>query len=227
MIQIQVQGEYYNLPQKWADITVARWIAFSKEVAPTEPECMYNGELNRENYTREALPYMAKYLEFWAEMPEGLAMKCNHETVAILYRALTHSLAALPVPDESPVFQHQGELWYLPKKAFEGSSVQDFIEAAQYQDMAEKLGLGQWGVLPKLLCILVRKEGEQYSDVLMEREEMFLSWPMSIAWQVSFFLHRLGQTYLQSFQSSEIALNLSSLKQVLENLQSGSGGTVS
>lgn len=222
---IQVQEQEYALPQKWEDVTLRKWIAFSKEIAPKEPECMFDGTLDETKYLAEALPYMCRYIEFWGDMPEGLAIKCRHDQLAGLYRSVSQSLAILPVPDEKPVLHHAGELWHLPEKAFEGSTVQDFIEAAQYQDMAEKLGLGQWGVLPKLMCILVRKEGEPYSEELMRREAQFLEWPMHHVFQVSFFLRKLGQTYLQSSLSLDVAQNLSSLRLVLADYQKTSAGT--
>jgi hypothetical protein len=231
MIQFDINGQAYQAPTCWEDVTLAKWLDFVENILPIEPECMQgeqDAKFTSKQYAAEVLPYVADYVSFWTGAPRPILMQSKIEQLEKLYLSIAYSLVPFSADADTPILEHDGQMWHLPRKAFEGATVQDFIEAAQYQDFAEKLGLGQWGVLPKMMCILVRKSAtEPYSPELLEREADFLQWPMDKCLQVSFFLLRLGATYLQDFQFWQSAQTLSQLKQELRSLPPSSAGIAS
>lgn len=218
MIQFEIKGISYEVPSHWGDVTLEKWIHFSKEVAPFEPEIMRGEqEVTQSNYAKIAVPYMVRYVSFWSGAPEAVLMRCRVKQLEELYFSVLYSLVPYSPDVDVPAIEHDGQIWHLPKKAFESSTVGEFMLASQYQDKAEALGKNQWEVLPSIMCIVLQKEGEAFEQAHFAREADFLKWPMDKCFQVSFFLLRLGMIYLQDFQFSQSALTLSRLVQELKN----------
>ena len=68
-----------------------------------------------------------------------------------------------------------------------------------------------------MMCVLVRKKDEQYSDKLLKREELFLSWDLYNCWKVAFFLSEQIEKYAINSTNYKNAQNLVRLKQELSN----------
>jgi hypothetical protein len=93
----------------------------------------------------------------------------------------------------------------------------EFAEASQFEENMQNLKEGNWLALPKIMCVLVRKEGELYSDKLLKREQMFLGWSLQKCLQVAFFLLKRSETSLLNLKVYTAAQDLTRLKQESNN----------
>jgi len=122
---------------------------------------------------------------------------------------------------EEPEYEHiitvNGEHWYLPQKYMKESTVIEFAESSQFEQNLKDVAAGQWKALAKVMCVIVRKDGEKYSDKLMQRESIFMKWNLKDCMKVSFFLHRLSEKYFLNLQVFMAAQNLTKLKQELNS----------
>lgn len=142
----------------------------------------------------------------------------NLGNLTYLYQSIVKMLNSPESPEYSPcIVDKDGEIWHLPQRYMEKSTLIEYAEASQFEENLQSLQHGNWLALPKLMCVLVRKEGEMYSDKLLKREEMFLGWDLEKCLQVAFFLLRQSETSLQNFQVYTAAQDLMRLKQESKN----------
>jgi hypothetical protein len=169
-------------------------------------------------------PYYARVVSFFADgLTEAEILGkdgtdgMNVQSLTALYLHTMKVLNELPDVEYSNVIEVDKELWYLPERYMEGATVIEFAESAQFQSNAKDLAGGDWAAMAKIMCVLVRKKDEKYSQSLMKREQMFLKWNMFDVWRVAFFLSKRSEIYLLSFQSYINAQRLTKLKQELSN----------
>ena len=158
-------------------------------------------EINSPEYLDTLLIWYAKVVEFWTGLnkaeilgeDDGFGMNINQ--LFLLSDKLLQLVNSLPEYEYSPVIEHEGEIWYLYAKYMKDSTVLPYLESSQFYKLEDQLAGGQWGALAKVLCLLLRKEGEKYSKDLLKREEYFLKFPMSKAAQVAFFFLKRTKNY--------------------------------
>ena len=181
---------------------------------------------------QQIFPYYARVVSFFSglsvplilgQVADTLGMRVDHLTG--LYVHTTKIFNQLPEVEYSNVLEVNGEVWYLPERFMSDSTVIEFAEAAQFQANLSKVENGEWKALAKMMCVLVRKKDEQYSDKLLKREELFLSWNLLDCWKVAFFLLRRIEVLQLSFQTYTNAQTLMQLKQELINSTMDSVGT--
>jgi hypothetical protein len=181
---------------------------------------------------QQIFPYYARVISFFSglsvplilgQVADTLGMRVDHLTW--LYVHTTKIFNQLPEVEYSNVLEVNGEVWYLPQRFMSDSTVIEFAEAAQFQANLSKVENGEWKALAKMMCVLVRKKDEQYSDKLLKREELFLSWNLLDCWRVAFFLLRRIEVLRLSFQTYTNAQTLMQLKQELINSTTDSVGT--
>ena len=169
---------------------------------------------------QELHPYYARVVSFWTGLKEkhilgrdgGEGM--NVANLTTLYIKIMEVLNNMPEVEYTNVIDKDEEIWYLPERFMQDSTVIEFAEAAQFQaNLAKVLG-GDWLSMAKVMCVLVRKKGEQYSDKLLNRESMFLGWDMYNVWRVAFFLLKRSETYRPAMQAYINAQQLARLRQV-------------
>ena len=169
---------------------------------------------------KKVYPYYARVVAYFASgiteqqiiggKKHGDGMNLGHLTM--LYSNLIAMLNNPEEPEYSPIIQVAGELWYLPRRYMEKSKLIEYAEASQFEDNLQKVTNGHWKALPKIMCVLVRKENELYSDKLMSREAMFLSWSLADCLKVAFFLLKRSELSLLSLETFTAAQDLSNLK---------------
>jgi hypothetical protein len=180
---------------------------------------------------QQIFPYYARVISFFSGLSVplilgqdgGAGMRVDHLTG--LYVHTTKIFNQLPEVEYSNVLEVNGEVWYLPERFMSDSTVIEFAEAAQFQANLSKVENGEWKALAKMMCVLVRKKDEQYSDKLLKREELFLSWNLLDCWKVAFFLLRRTEVLQLSFQTYTNVQTLMQLKQELINSTMDSVGT--
>jgi hypothetical protein len=181
---------------------------------------------------QQIFPYYARVVSFFSglsvplilgQVADTLGMRVDHLTG--LYIHTTKIFNQLPEVEYSNVLEVNGEVWYLPERFMSDSTVIEFAEAAQFQANLSKVENGEWKALAKMMCVLVRKKDEQYSDKLLKREELFLSWNLLDCWRVAFFLLRRTEVLQLSFQTYTNVQTLMQLRQELINSTMDSVGT--
>jgi hypothetical protein len=181
---------------------------------------------------QQIFPYYARVVSFFSglsvplilgQVADTLGMRVDHLTW--LYVHTTKIFNQLPDVEYSNVLEVNGEVWYLPERFMSDSTVIEFAEAAQFQANLSKVENGEWKALAKMMCVLVRKKDEQYSDKLLKREELFLSWNLLDCWKVAFFLLRRIEVLQLSFQTYTNVQTLMQLRQELINSTMDSVGT--
>jgi hypothetical protein len=106
-----------------------------------------------------------------------------------------------------------GEIYKLPTKLMSQSTLQEFAEAAQYEENAQLVKDGNWEGLLNVCSVILRKEDEEYSEYVYERNrERFKTLPLQTLYEVGFFLKTLSLNYV-------LGLNLSLLKRAVQELQ--------
>lgn len=169
---------------------------------------------------KKIFPYYARVVSHFADGLEYAdivggkhsdGMNIGHLT--FLYKKTVELLNSYVDDGYSPVIEVDNELWYLPQRYMEKSTFIEYAEASQFEANMKDLQNGNWLALPKIMCILVRKEGEKYSDRLLKREEMFLKWNLENCLRVAFFLLRLNVQSLQNLELYTAARQLTKLKQ--------------
>jgi hypothetical protein len=168
-------------------------------------------------------PYYARVVSYWTGMNEKYILGkdggegMNLASLKGMHGHLMDLVNRLPEVEYSNVIEKDGELWYLPERFMQDSTVIEFAEAAQFQaNLAKVLG-GDWISMAKVMCVLVRKKGELYSDKLLKREQDFLNWDMLNVWKVAFFLLKRSETYKPAMQAYINAQQLAKLQQVLKD----------
>jgi hypothetical protein len=142
----------------------------------------------------------------------------NLGNLTYLYHKIVKMLNNPENPEYSPaIVDADGEIWYLPNRYMEKAKLIEFAEASQFEENLQSLTAGNWLALPKIMCVLVRKKGEIYSDKLLKREEMFLGWSLKKCLQVAFFLLKRSETSFINLKAYTAAADLTRLKQESSN----------
>ncbi len=133
-------------------------------------------------------------------------------------QALYYKLEQLNLPPEkteySNIIEWQGEAWYLPSQFMRDATTIEYLEASQFQKLADELAGNQWGVMGKIMAIIVRKKDEKYnSQLVADREQFFLSWTMDKVYQVAFFLLTRMEKLTAVLGTYQAAQTLSKLRQ--------------
>lgn len=172
---------------------------------------------------RKIYPYFARVVAHFAEgitEAEIIGQKgpgMNVGQLEYLYNTIVSILNNYEEPEYSNVMLVDNDLWYLPTRYMEKSTLIEFAEASQFEANLKDLEKGNWGALAKIMCVLVRKEGEPYSDKLLRREEQFLGWNLKNCLQVAFFLLKRNEISVQNLQIYMAAQDLMNAKQELKN----------
>lgn len=120
------------------------------------------------------------------------------------------------VPNQLPVkgikyFKHRGKKYYLPKPGKGvgmqvpgvGLSALQFTQSADFFSAMGKLADGSYDKMRYAIAILCLPKGEKYDEQKMfDRAEMFEDLPMSVVWEVFFFIQNsLEQSALRTLNS--------------------------
>lgn len=175
-------------------------------------------------------PYYARVVSYFSGLTEEYILgKDGGEGMQVkalewLYNTVIKIFNNLPEVEYDHIIERGDEVWYLPTQFMKDSTVIEFAETAQFIAQMQSMEAGNWFAMPKVMCVLVRKKGEQYHERLLKREKDFLEWNMLDVWRVCFFLlKQIEKSQISSLISTN-SLRLTKLKQELESLQSDSDG---
>lgn len=207
MIDIKIEGIKYQLP-KLSEVSISRFIDYLEFIDDYEPE-----EENKDLVVW--LNYYTKHIAFWTGAEEKLIRKCKAEDIAGVYAVHQNYLA--PVENTTfNCFELSGEIYYLPQRFMQNSTIEDFAEANEYEKQLADVMNGQYKALPKVAAVLCRKEGEGFDDYKVEeRAKLFESMlNADDLFQVGFFLLRQSEKLQKDLQIYTTSQTLAALKQV-------------
>ena len=207
MIDIKIEGIKYQLP-KLSEVSISRFVDYLEFIDDYEPE-----EENKDLVVW--LNYYTKHIAFWTGAEEKLIRKCKAEDIAGVYAVHQNYLA--PVENTTfNCFELSGEIYYLPQRFMQNSTIEDFAEANEYEKQLADVMNGQYKALPKVAAVLCRKEGEGFDDYKVEeRAKLFESMlNADDLFQVGFFLLRQSEKLQKDLQIYMTSQTLAALKQV-------------
>lgn len=232
MLKVQTEtGTEINVPSELKEITLKKYIEFLQLVEPSKPECLKKidqakdedelkkaiAEIDELVTARQIHPYYIRVICYWSGKNENDLQDLDVASLVWLYQYIVKLLNDLPEPEYTNVIEVNGEFWYLPERYMTNSTVIEYAESAQFQQNMKDLAAGDWLAMAKILCVLVRKQGEKYHSSLLKREKMFLDWNLADVWRVGFFLLKRSELLQLSFQAYTNAQALSRLRQELNN----------
>ncbi len=207
MIDIKIEGIKYQLP-KLSEVSISRFVDYLEFIDDYEPE-----EDNKDLVVW--LNYYTKHIAFFTGAEEKLIRKCKAEDIAGVYAVHQNYLA--PVENTTfNCFELSGEIYYLPQRFMQNSTIEDFAEANEYEKQLADVMNGQYKALPKVAAVLCRKEGEGFDDYKVEeRAKLFESMlNADDLFQVGFFLLRQSEKLQKDLQIYTTSQTLAALKQV-------------
>jgi hypothetical protein len=220
MIIATINGQEFNIPDTWQDITLNQFINFLSKVEPSKPEIYKKLQEVKDDkqrqeiaasitdivYDADILPYFARVISALSNIPYSLLLDCKKDDIEAVYRVLQNLMSNTPYKYQKSVVI-EGETYEINERYMRDGTLGDYAEAAQTLRFIEQTEGRQLLALPQLLCILLRKKGEAYTDALLSRKAMFGRLDMEQVWNVFFFIQKratrlkvLTQTYLDSLK---------------------------
>ena len=241
MIVFKLNNQQYTHPETCEDVTIQQVIEFYRDVYPTRPALMLEmSEAVREEpinekrvaaiekkmqskvwISNQLYPYFVRVVHHFCRVPVDVLgdKKMNPAHLEYLYH---HCIGAMRNPGDvqyKQLYLIDGEVYKLPTKLMSQSTLQEFAESAQYEENAEIASKGRpdthefYEGLLNVCSVILRKEGEEYSEEVYERNrKRFKTLPLQTMYEVGFFLKTLSLNYV-------LGLNLSLLRRAVQELQ--------
>lgn len=148
----------------------------------------------------------------------------NIESLDLLFNTIENALLIKNVEKEIiNSLELDGETYYIADNA--NMTLGEFLEAAQIEEMNNRLGKGQYESMIDIAAILLRKEGEEYSDEIYERNKAkFSTLSMDKVVNIAFFFQKKNEASLRTALLSLAKAQVANLK---AQHQSVSDGTLS
>lgn len=223
----------YTYPETCEDVTIQQVIEFYRDVYTTRPALMLElTEAVSENPINEKrvqsiekkmqskvwisthlYPYFMRVVHHFCRVPEDALSQTSPDHLEFLYH---HCIGSMRNPGDlqyKQLYLIDGEVYKLPSKLMSQSTLQEFAEAAQYEENAELIKDGNFEGLLNVCSVILRKENEEYSEDVYERNRArFKTLTLQTLYEVGFFLKTLSVNYV-------LGLNLSLLKRAVVELE--------
>ena len=239
MIVFKLNNQQYTHPETCEDVTIQQVIEFYRDVYPTRPALMLemsevvSEEPINENrvaaiekkmqskvwISTQLYPYFVRVVHHFCRVLVETLQGTSPAHLEYLYH---HCIGAMRNPGEvqyKQLYLIDGEVYKLPTKLMSQSTLQEFAESAQYEENAEIASKGRpdtyefYEGLLNVCSVILRKEGEEYSEEVYERNrKRFKTLPLQTLYEVGFFLKTLSLNYV-------LGLNLSLLRRAAAELQ--------
>lgn len=161
-------------------------------------------------FIRNYLPYTAKVVSHFTDVPIDACRGLGDEhlkigTLEYLYNKIVGVITSEPMDTEKQVYYLAGEVYELPSKHMAKSTLIEFAEAAQYEQLLSNVKNGELMALLDVAAVILRKQGEPYSDEVYERNrKAFEQMTMHDLFQIGFFLQKLNKKSAFAFLNSTL-----------------------
>lgn len=249
MINVVLQEKTYKFAENWGEITIEKAEELRKLKMPDSLAQAYEAYTKGEKFDSpvdektiiKVLPtYYGEVIRIMAHMPKS-AVKLIHwaERTAIYKDYLEQFVVGVhhfPAYELTGVesFDFEGVTYHLPKSREvlgnkeEGAEMTaiEFTESADLEIYSRELDGGKYEVLPNIISILCRPEGEEYSEqVSLIRAERFKHLDMATAWEVFFSIIDYSARFAAASLTSSAVEGLKQLRQQLPQGSVHSAGT--
>jgi hypothetical protein len=247
-LSITINGGSYALPLSVQDITLSTHLKVvqAEKDMPEELKHIFEADTEAERkerasklqkriYARKVIPYFASIISALTGIPTGQLLGDRFYEGAPVglieewYWLVMRSYARYEYDAEQRVFQIGGKTWTLPQTHMVGSTYGQFAEAAQYEEYVADVAAGNWEQMPYVMAVLLRPEGEKFDpytwDGIAEaRADIMRGLPMSVVYQVSFFLLKRNESLKLDSEIYTVARLLARSKREVEALRKTSAG---
>jgi len=229
MTVFSLNNQKYTHPETCEDVTIQQVIEFYRDVYPTRPalmlemsEAVSEEPINEKRVaaiekkmqskvwiSTQLYPYFVRVVSHFCGVPVETLQGTSPEHLEYLYH---HCIGAMRNPGEvqyKQLYLIDGEVYNLPTKLMSQSTLQEFAEAAQYEENAEIVSKGRpdthefYEGLLNVCSVILRKENEEYSDDVYERNrKRFKTLPLQTLYEVGFFLKTLSLNYVLGLRSA-------------------------
>jgi hypothetical protein len=186
-----------QLPGSWADISLGQYLRYITVLLPVRP--VLPEACTQVEWQATVFPWLVRVVANFAGIDETtlLTMKMPGNAAARLEKAYAHLRDLLAWPEEAqfppaPRIEHEGQVYVLPPPLMQGATVAEWVESAELLRTSEDAGIEH---AAKLLCILLKKPGEAFSEALFSRERQWLTMGMDKVWRVWFFFARQTEIF--------------------------------
>lgn len=216
---IQIEGNEYFIPSSLLDITLQERLDFDQLYGNKLREQlqkiqeMKEGILKEMEFTEYHLSLCCKTISHFCKIQIDIIERTDVEQLLSLYHHFMQQLSADVNFSETEHVPKKEILWKSDKwiiappelKHNSRMTTGEFVDSKQVVQNMFELGQEKWGSLLPLCCIYLRKEGEEYSELMMqegsERYELMKTLPLQHALEVGFFLSSSMHLFLLTFQS--------------------------
>ena len=214
MIDIKILGKKYSLPS-CREISINKFVEFLEFCDDNQPDSIKEGTVGD---TMEDAAYYANELQFWTGCVYSDIRKHPISEIYGVWRMQQEQLFCNEQLDYN-CFCLDHDIYYLPKRGMQDSTIEDFAEANEYEKQFAELKNGIYSALPKIAAVLCRRSGETFDSYnVEERAELFgkelTAWD---AFQIGFFLLRQSEKFSKDFQIYTASMTIAQLKQALKS----------
>jgi hypothetical protein len=226
MVTLDIDGEKYEVPTEWKDITLEYWYGWHEIIKSHQQKHkakQKKGEFDEENpFSKisnvEMLKMNRDIFQYITKIDDAKLDKCDIDSIA---RAMEFigNLTTEYKPKGVDGFMFEDEKYFFPKEAMYNNTFGDYIEATQLDMTISSMKHGVFDVLPEQMAILCRKAGEEYDEnIIDEKTEKFKKLTMDVVWEFSFFLSIQNLKLTNHFQISSLQNQLQ--QEELEQMES-------
>jgi hypothetical protein len=231
MTVFKLDNQTYSFPETCEDVTIWQVITFYQSIYLTRPKLMIalaeatkEDPINEERVSviekkmqskvwisNQLYPYFCRVVNHFCAVPFEVLKQTTPSHLEYLYQKCINALE-MPDVECKKLYLIDGEVYELPDKLMSQSTLQEFAESAQYEENASEIQNGNWEGMLNVCSVILRKQGEEYSDEVYERNrERFRTLPLKTLCEVAFFLRQLSLSFV-------LDLNLSLMEQTVTEL---------
>jgi|GEM_PF-4783391 len=219
------QAVQFSLPQTIGDIKLKRFIEYQNTIALKKPATMqaYQDATEEERIELLAtfspteisvvwMEWLYDFAKFWTGLSEEMIAQLREEEIHFIHKVVNTSIDEFRWNETKDSIQLGEEKYYYPPapvnplvnqvEFMKGSRIIDTLEALQFEMYWKQLGESKWAVLPHIIAILCKRQGEELPLKSLEREKFiaqrakeFEQLPLDEALNLAFFLSSRKHTY--------------------------------
>ena len=201
VFKIKGKKEKVQIPERWEEITLDHYADFIEATSKLQKKLQQEEkeDSNLFDIVQNYRPEFNAMFSAFTGIDSSLVNKIKADNIATIYMHIRGFLDP-PEAKEIKSFVFQDAEYMLPTQKtdyfgnvlkFGNSTFGEVVEAMQIQEMSQQFIDNNYLALPYQIAILCRLKGEEYDDQnTIERAKLFQKLPMSIVWNIAFFLIR-------------------------------------